>query len=125
MAILCGRVTSGVGDFAQWICKLHDHYQRKTGLSFYPGTLNLELDEPYSVPDSCLRLEADEYGGTVSVSLIPCRVFGLPAFILRTDRNQGGDGVHSRRIIEVACEVKLRDEYGLVDGDEVQVVLEC
>ncbi len=123
MAKLRGKVVTGVGDFAQWIRKLHDHYLRKTGLSLYPGTLNLELDEPYSVPKDCLRLEADEYGGTVSVNLVPCRIFERPAVILRTDKNESGDSVHSKRIVEVACEVKLRDVHGLVDGDEVEVIL--
>ena len=49
---LTGKVVSGMGNFSYWIEKLHDHYLRKTGMHFFPGTLNIELDEPWSVPAS-------------------------------------------------------------------------
>ncbi len=49
------------------------------------------------------------------------RILGHKAFILRTD--QADTEVEGRRIIEVACEVKLRDEYGLRDGDAVEVTV--
>ena len=119
--VLRGTVSTGVGDFAQWIELLSDHYLRKTGIQLFPGTLNLCLEEPYELPVKCLRLEAEEYGGRVSVSIVPCRVFERLAVILRTDKNDSGHGVHPRRIIEIATDVKLRDAYGLVDGDWVEV----
>jgi riboflavin kinase len=70
--ILRGKVTSGQGNFSFWIEKLENHYFRKTGMHLYPGTLNVLLDYPWSLPAGCLRLEKEEYGGTVSVSLVPC-----------------------------------------------------
>jgi riboflavin kinase, archaea type len=121
MPVLLGKVTSGFGNFGYWIERLADHYLRKTGLALYPGTLNLQLDEPYSLPQTARRLEKEEYGGTVSVSLQPCRVFGRPAFLLRTDRNAAGDGPHPLTIIEIATDIRLRDAYGLADGDWVEV----
>jgi riboflavin kinase len=48
--ILRGRVVSGMGNFSYWIEKLHEHHTRKTGMQLFPGTLNLQLDEPYSLP---------------------------------------------------------------------------
>jgi riboflavin kinase len=121
MPTLLGTVTSGQGNFSYWIGKLHDHYRRKTGLDLYPGTLNLLLAEPYSLPAKRLRLEADEYGGTVSVNLVPCRVFGRAAFLLRTDLNESGNGPHPRNLIEIATDVRLRDAHNLKDGDTVEV----
>ncbi len=121
MATLRGKVVSGAGNFSFWIDKLHAHYLRKTGMSLFPGTLNLQLDQPWSVPPRPLRLEAQEYGGTVSVNLVPCSVFGRAAFILRTDANEDGRGHHAKTIIEIATEVKLRDCYHLEDGDMVDV----
>jgi riboflavin kinase, archaea type len=120
---LKGKVVSGMGDFARWIEKLQDYYQRKTGMRLFPGTLNLELEHPYSVPADSLRLEKEEYGGTVSVNIVPCRVFGREAFILRPDRIESGHSFRPKTIIEVACDVKLRDLYGLEDGDTVEVEL--
>ena len=64
-------------------------------------------------------MEPEEYGGTVSVSIVPCKVFGRAAVILRTDK--ADREVQSRRIIEVACEVKLREQYQLQDGDVIEV----
>lgn len=124
MRTLRGKVRSGIGDFSYWIEKLRPYYREKTGLELFPGTLNVELAEPYRLPARPLRLEASEYGGTVSVSLVPCRVFGRRAFILRTDRNERGTGPHPRTVVEIATDVKLRDAYGLSDGDEIEIELE-
>jgi riboflavin kinase len=117
MFVLTGRVVTGVGNFSYWIERLKDHYRRKTGMSLFPGTLNVCLEEEYSVPADALRLEAEEYGGTVSVNIVPCRIFGERAVILRTDAAERD----SKTIVEVACEVKLRDKYSLRDGALVQV----
>jgi len=68
-----------------------------------------------------MRLEADEYGGRVSVSIVPCRIFGRQAFLLRTDENERGTGHHQRNIIEIATDIRLRDAYHLRDGDWVKV----
>ena len=121
MRILKGIVVSGVGSFGYWIEKLHEHYKDKTGMDLFPGTLNVQLPYPYELPAARIRLEAHEYGGSVSVNLVPCRIFGRPAFILRTDANEEGRGHHSRTLIEIATDVKLREVYALKDGDRVEV----
>ena len=92
-------------------------------MHLYPGTLNIELALPYSLPEDVIRLEAHEYGGRVSVSIVPCRIFDRPAFLLRTDQNESGTGQHPRNIIEIATDVRLRDAYQLQDGDWVEVEL--
>lgn len=121
MMVLTGKVVSGLGNFSYWIEKLKDHYRRKTGLDLFPGTLNVKLSEEYSVPADAMRLEGEEYGGDVCVNIVPCRVFGEEAVILRTDSNERGEGAHPKTIVEVACEVKLRDKYNLRDGDIVRI----
>lgn len=124
MGVLRGRVETGVGDFARWIEKLNDHYHRITGLRLFPGTLNVRLEAPFHRPAKFLRLEKEDYGGTVSVSLIPCRIFGHKAFILRPDKAEFEAPDEEKRLIEVATDVKLRDAHGLMDGDWVEVELE-
>lgn len=121
MAVLHGHVTSGRGDFAQWIEKYHADNQRLTGLKLYPGTLNLRLGHPYGIPAGSLRLDSQDYGGDVGVYLVPCRVFDRAAFVLRTDANERGDGDHPREVIEIATDIKLRDVFNLTDGDRVRV----
>ena len=119
MRVLKGKVVTGVGNFSFWIEKLRDHYLNKTGLRLFPGTLNIQLDAPFELPRERARLEAEEYGGTVSVNIVPCKVFGLAAVILRTDKADSEP--QSRKLIEVACEVKLREQQQLRDGDVVEV----
>ena len=118
---LKGKVVSGMGNFGYWIDKLAEHYERKTGMKLFPGTLNLSLDMPYSLPRNVTRLEAGEYGGTVSVNIVPCLIFGRRGFILRTDANEEERGHHPKTILEVAADVKLRDYFDLSDGDTVEV----
>jgi riboflavin kinase len=118
---LYGRVRSGMGNFSYWLTRLQPHYRAKTGMDLFPGTLNVELPEPYRLPPEPLRLEGSECGGTVSVNIVPCRVFGRPAFLLRTDNNEHGTGHHPRTIVEIATDVKLRDAYALSDGDVVEL----
>jgi riboflavin kinase len=119
MRVLKGKVVTGVGNFSFWIERLQDHYRNKTGMQLFPGTLNIELDAPFDLPRERTRLEAEEYGGTVSVSIVPCKVFGRAAVILRTDKADREP--QSRKIIEVACEVKLREQHQLQDGDVIEV----
>ncbi len=128
--LLRGSVVSGMGNFSYWIEKLQEHYLRKTGMRFYPGTLNVQLDAPYSLPKRVIRLEASEYGGTVSVSMVPC-VIRIPgksedrrAFLLRTDANEDERGHHPKTIVEIATDVRLRDFFGLKDGDLVEIEIE-
>jgi riboflavin kinase, archaea type len=92
MTTIKGRVRTGTGDFSRWMERLQNFYFAKTGVKFFPGTLNIELDSPYSLPKRRLRLEKEEYGGTVSVNIVPCSINGRNAFILRTDANDDGAG---------------------------------
>jgi len=82
-------------------------------MRLYPGTLNIELPTQYSLPPEVIRLEANEYGGNVSVSIVPRRIFDRQAFLLRTDQNERGTGHHARNIIEIAADIRLRDAYQL------------
>jgi riboflavin kinase len=116
-----GKVVSGRADFGFWIERLSSFYERKTGMRFYPGTLNVELPSEYTLPPEVIRLEAHEYGGRVSVSMVPCRIFNRRGFLLRTDQNERGTGHRPRTIIEIATDVRPRDTYHLKDGDWVEI----
>jgi riboflavin kinase len=123
MSCFRGKVVSGRANFGLWIERLSSLYEEKTGMRLYAGTLNIELSSPYSLPPDVIRLEANEYGGSVSVSIVPCQIFGRQAFLLRTDQNERGTGHHLRNIIEIATDIRLRDAYQLRDGDSVEVEL--
>ena len=118
---LTDKVQSGLGDYGRWIAKFADAYFNVTGLMLFPGTLNVELPRAYNFPEHCLRLDRSDYPGDVNVSIVPCRIFGRRAVILRTEANQDGTGPHPRTLIEVATDIQLRVAHGLEDGDEVTV----
>ncbi len=124
MAVLSGKVVSGMGNFSYWIEKLREHYLSKTGMNLYPGTLNVQLEEPYSLPQRVIRLEGQEYGGTVSVNMVPCSIGEKRAFLLRTDANEQELGHHPKTIVEIATDIRLRDHFDLNDGDQVEIEIE-
>jgi riboflavin kinase, archaea type len=45
----------------------------------------------------------------------------INAYILRTDSDTGKHGYPPEQILEIATNVKLRDEYQLKDGNVVEV----
>jgi hypothetical protein len=70
MTLLRGTVRSGKGNFSFWLAKLESYYTQKTGMKLYPGTLNIHLsDAIFPTPKDSIRLEKEEYGGRVSVSI--------------------------------------------------------
>jgi CTP-dependent riboflavin kinase len=125
MEVLQGTVFTGVGDYAQWIEKYQVAYKAKTGMTLFPGTLNVRLDLAYEFPaEKVIRWDGKDYGSRVSVSILPARICGREAFILRPDLPPwatAADAAYRLSTLEVATDVKLRDMYGLKDGDEVTV----
>jgi len=98
-----------------------DLYEAKTGVRLYPGSLNVVLDRPWHVGRKRVRLEPPEYA--VGLGIVPCRIEGSDGFILRTDKNDQGDGDHPPTVIEIASGVRLRAALELHDGDEVEIVV--
>jgi riboflavin kinase len=118
--MLRGRVAGGKGDLAQWMQLYATTYAAATGLALYPGSLNVVLDQPYELPSERIRLSADEVG--VDVNLVECSTLGRRAFIFRTDVDDA-KGPTQQVLIEILSDVRLRDAYGLSDGDLVEVVI--
>ncbi|GIL31920.1 DUF120 domain-containing protein [Actinocatenispora comari] len=121
MQILRGHVRPGIGDYGQWVTKHQAVYQRYTGMVLYPGSLNVELDAPWSLPSDRIHVSAAEVGR--GVNLVPCHVFDRPAFIMRTDANEAGTGAHPRTIVEIVADIRLRDAFHLADGDPVRLTV--
>jgi CTP-dependent riboflavin kinase len=124
--ILKGTVKSGKNDFNFWLEKFKDKYKEKTGIKLFPGTLNVHLKETkFKTPYNCMFFDFGELNDDISVKIIKCKIFGKNAFILRPvsrnfkDEYKHGDEYDS--ILEIASDIKLRDAYGLKDGDMVEV----
>ena len=50
--VLSGNVTSGIGTAKMWVGKINGVFKNRTGITLFPGTLNIKLEEDYIVkPD--------------------------------------------------------------------------
>jgi riboflavin kinase, archaea type len=111
-----------MGGHAHWMTLHADTYEAKTGVRLVAGTLNVVLGQPWLVPQAAwVRLEPPEYG--VPLSIVPCKIEGIDAFVIRTDKNNSGLGDHPATVVEVAARIHLRETLGLRDGDEVSLIL--
>lgn len=119
---MVGRVTSGSGDLSRWMTLYADAYAGAAGAALFPGSLNVVLEEPWTLPPEKLRLDADLVGRIVY--LVPCRVGARRCFIFRTERAEQAGG-EEHRVLEILSAVRLRTELGVSDGDLVEVVIDA
>src|SRR5881398_533537 len=120
--ILRGEIRKGVGNFSYWLHKLEPHYTHKTGMRLFPGTLNVHLTSgSYPTPANTLRLEKEEYGGRVSVSIVPCRSSVEKHSSFGLTPTPASMEIRLKKILEIATDVNLRDTSKLKDGDIVEI----
>jgi CTP-dependent riboflavin kinase len=120
-----GRVQPGVGDASKWIRLFAAAYEQKAGHAIFPGSLNLNLGEAFDwhspfLVERHIWFDRSEMGGERDVLLVPCvltSLADLPAFLWSTT-NAATDR-DDPWVVELICEVGLRDEFGLHDGDDV------
>ena len=125
--LLTGNVQAGFGKASHWLNLFNVAYSEKLGISVFPGSLNIALDQVFDWFDA--RYEAhriwfgrEEYGGERDILLLPCELVSLGhrrAF-LWTPTTAAKD----RRdpwVVEVVSDVNLRDQFGLQDGDVVEI----
>jgi CTP-dependent riboflavin kinase len=86
------------------------------------GTLNVTLDCDYIVrPD--FVIEPHEYFTGEQLRFQRCRVRGFRMFIMRPDSHErpGNTGAN---VIELISPIRLRDAWGLTDGEILDVEVE-
>lgn len=115
--LLKGIVKKGLGNASFWVEKIENVFYKKTGMKLYYGTLNIELEEPYELENYWI-IEKQEYGGTQNVFVQKCRIKGIQAYILRSEKT-----AHKSNIIEIVSDVKFRENFDLEDEDNIEVVL--
>jgi len=127
--ILSGRVRSGQNDAAHWLALYNETYSRKTGMNIFPGSLNLVLEHEFDWTAAryqpfIIWFGREESGGERDILLLPCVLTNLDkrkAFLWTTTNLNREDA----EIIEIITDVKLRNEYGLSDGDLVELEIFC
>ncbi len=119
-----GRVTTGLGEGQYYISLdgYRDQFMKKLGFEPYPGTLNLQLKEPFAQHESSavsiigFKDASRTFGGG---KCYPVTIGGVRAAIIRPDRSS-----YPLNLVEIIAPVNLRKTLGLKDGDEVEVTLE-
>ena len=127
--VLRGRIQEGQGNASHWLSLFNAAYSRKLQMPVYPGSLNLALDQIFDwfapqYQSHIIWFEREEYGGERDILMLPCELvdWGRRKAFLWTPttaaRNRPDPWV-----VEIVCEVSLRDTYGLRDEDPVSVEL--
>ena len=125
--LLRGRVQSGKGDASRWLRLFNAAYSRKLQMPVYPGSLNLALEHTFDwfAPQyqaHTVWFGHEEYGGERDILLLPCVLVDYErrsAFLwtpTTAARNRPDPWV-----VEIVCDVMLRDMYGLKDGDFITI----
>lgn len=123
---LYGYVARGLGEGAFYVSL--EGYRRqieeKLGFTPYPGTLNVVLAPdalPYrryleALPGVLLKGFSDGVRTYGNVKAFKCTIFDMDCAVLVIERTH-----HGPEVVEVIAPVKLRDVYGLKDGDPVSI----
>jgi DNA polymerase alpha-binding protein Ctf4 len=124
--ILRGKVSSRFGAATPNLRTVESVLLERTGLpSMAPGTLNVQLNERYVVAADAL-IDRHEYFTGEVLKFQRCRVRGHRMFIMRPDSHeQHPAGPRDpARVIELVSRLKLRDAWGLKDGNVLEVEVE-
>ena len=125
--LLTGKVQAGFGKASHWLNLFNVAYSEKLGISVFPGSLNIALDHVFDWFDARygahrIWFGREEYGGERDILLLPCQLVSLGhrrAF-LWTPTTAAKD----RRdpwVVEVVSDLNLRNQFGLQDGDVVEI----
>lgn len=127
MQVLTGKVASGKNDASKWLTLFNKQYSDKLGMNIFPGSLNVQLEKPShfnlinaeaAKNTNLVIVEEGEWPGLQrKIIMKPCEILGHPAFIWRTSNAERLD----THLVELITDVKLREKFGLSDGDTVEV----
>ena len=116
-----GEVTTGLGKAAFFLSQdfYTNEFDKNLGFIPFPGTLNVivseeHLDEINEIKDTCQNIiKPDDGFGAVKYikAVLNDKISGAIVFPAKT--------THDENYLEFICEVKLRHEMSLNDGDIV------
>lgn len=118
--ILEGKVIEGMGKAKIFVNMMKEAFRKTTNMQLYPGTLNVELEEPYDLK-TVYTIKAEEYGGKYDVQVQECTLLEHKAYIVRSEKNLKEESDYEKNIIEIVSNINFREKYNLKDGDLVKI----
>lgn len=109
MSYIKGEVKDGTKNSTGHMTKNSEKIHECLGDKMFPGSLNVYVGDLKLI--NPIQLKVPEY--KLSYDFYPCNFQGLDSFIMRPPGTKDGE------LAEIVAEVKLRDVFGLEDGDEV------
>ncbi len=118
-----GKVAPGLGEGRYYISRegYRRQFSEKLGFDPSPGTLNLKLDDPFTLDDSgSIEIEgfSEEGRSFGGCRCLPAEIGGVKGAVVRPERSS-----YPSTLLEIIAPVNLREALSLSDGDEVEVVL--
>ena len=116
-----------MGDASHWLSLFNAEYSQKLRMDVYPGSFNLALDNSFDwfaarYQPHMIWFGQEAYGGERNILMLPCELVSLDrrkAFLWTP--TTAARARPDPWVIELVCDVKLRDAYHLQDGDNVTV----
>jgi riboflavin kinase len=116
-----GKILSGLGQAQYFLTRegYSRQFMEKLGFVPFPGTLNVQLDEPFPAEQEAIKIEgfAEEGRTFGECKCYRIKLNGIEAAVVRPERSR-----YPPELIEVIAPVKLR-ALGLEDGDTVEIIL--
>jgi len=125
---LRGVVQEGEGDASFWLSKYSDVYRLWTGMTLFPGSLNVRLAEKFDWDDESVEpfkriYSLVPYGGNRDICLIPCEVYKDEAgkiYGFAWATTHAADDF-DYRVLEIITSVRLREVLRLTDGSALTI----
>jgi riboflavin kinase len=118
-----GEVATGLGKGSYFLSQefYTKEFEKNLGFIPFPGTLNIIVDEKYLnniniIKNNCVNvIKPDTEFGAVKYikAKLNDKIDGAIVFPAKT--------THEEHYLEFICEIKLRDEFNLNDGDIVSI----
>ena len=118
--ILEGQIVKGMGKAKKFITMMNKPFYSKTGITLFPGTLNIKLVKLYNLSIDYI-IKAEEYGGSFNVQIQKCKVLQEDAYIVRSEKNTADTGDYKQDVIEIVSSINFREKYNLKDGDLLKI----
>ncbi len=121
MQTIKGKIFSGMGVAGKILADYLPILKEKFKMDFFPGTLNLKLEKEWKMPEDAGYIEEFiKPDGTKRgwVKFVKAKIKNLPVLIIRPELTR-----HPKDAIEIISPINIKKQYGLNDGDIVEVTL--